>query len=100
MPEERKQRMLDNTAASLPLQKVGQPSDMGQAIYYLLTAPFCTGVVLDVDGKYRRRDAVKVRTMEASSSLLQCTCQTHHHYTDTLQADMASGNMQTQATTQ
>ena len=71
MPEARKQRMLDNTAASLPLQKVGQPSDMGQAIYYLLTAPFCTGVVLDVDGKYWRGDAAKVRTMEASSSLLQ-----------------------------
>jgi NAD(P)-dependent dehydrogenase (short-subunit alcohol dehydrogenase family) len=46
----RKQAMLDNTASSLPLQKVGQPSDMGEAIYYLLTAPFCTGVVLDVDG--------------------------------------------------
>ena len=46
----RRQRMMDNTAASLPLGRVGQPSDMGQAIYYLLTAPFCTGVILDVDG--------------------------------------------------
>jgi NAD(P)-dependent dehydrogenase (short-subunit alcohol dehydrogenase family) len=46
----RKQQMLENTAASLPLQKVGQPQDMGKAIYYLLTAPFCTGVILDVDG--------------------------------------------------
>jgi NAD(P)-dependent dehydrogenase (short-subunit alcohol dehydrogenase family) len=50
MEVERKQRMLDHTASSLPLQRVGQPSDMGQAIYYLLTAPFCTGVILDVDG--------------------------------------------------
>jgi NAD(P)-dependent dehydrogenase (short-subunit alcohol dehydrogenase family) len=50
MDVDRKHRMLENTAASLPLQKVGQPSDMGQAIYYLLTAPFCTGVILDVDG--------------------------------------------------
>jgi NAD(P)-dependent dehydrogenase (short-subunit alcohol dehydrogenase family) len=46
----KKAAMLANTAASLPLQRVGQSSDMGQAIYYLLTAPFCTGVVLDVDG--------------------------------------------------
>ena len=50
MDAERKARMLENTAASLPLQKVGQPEDMGEAIYYLLTAPFCTGVILDVDG--------------------------------------------------
>jgi NAD(P)-dependent dehydrogenase (short-subunit alcohol dehydrogenase family) len=50
MDPERKAAMLANTASSLPLNKVGQPSDMGQAIYYLLTAPFCTGVILDVDG--------------------------------------------------
>ncbi len=50
MDPQQKERMLANTAASLPLQKVGQPSDMGEAIHFLLTAPFCTGVVLDVDG--------------------------------------------------
>lgn len=50
MDAERKEKMLANTASSLPLQKVGQPSDMGEAIYYLLTAPFCTGVILDCDG--------------------------------------------------
>ncbi|GAX29147.1 hypothetical protein FisN_7Hh253 [Fistulifera solaris] len=50
MDPSRKHAMLEHTASSLPLQKVGQPSDMGEAIYYLLTAPFCTGVVLDVDG--------------------------------------------------
>ena len=50
MDPTRKQAMLENTAASLPLQTVGQPRDMGEAIFYLLTAPFCTGVVLDVDG--------------------------------------------------
>jgi NAD(P)-dependent dehydrogenase (short-subunit alcohol dehydrogenase family) len=50
MSPERKQAMLVNTAASLPLQKVGQPQDMGEALFYLLTAQFCTGVILDVDG--------------------------------------------------
>lgn len=47
---ERREAMFRHTAASLPLQTIGQPADMGQAIYYLLTAPFVTGVVLDVDG--------------------------------------------------
>jgi NAD(P)-dependent dehydrogenase (short-subunit alcohol dehydrogenase family) len=50
MDPEQKEQMLANTAASLPLQKVSQPSDMGQALYYLATAPFCTGVILDVNG--------------------------------------------------
>ena len=50
MDADRKERMLANTAASLPLQRVGQPEDMGEAIFYLLSATFCTGIVLDVDG--------------------------------------------------
>ena len=45
-----KAAMLAHTAASLPLQRTGRPEDMGEAIRYLLTAKFCTGVVLDVDG--------------------------------------------------
>lgn len=50
MEPEKKRQMLENTAASLPLQKVGTPKDMGSALYYLATAQFATGVVLDVDG--------------------------------------------------
>lgn len=46
----RKEAMLRNTAESLPLKRLGSPQDMGEALYYLLTAPFCTGVILDVDG--------------------------------------------------
>jgi len=55
MEEERRRAMLVNTAESLPLQRVGHPSDMGEAIYYLATAPFVTGVVLDVDGGHSIR---------------------------------------------
>lgn len=51
----RKEAMLANTADSLPLKRVGQPKDMGEAIYYLATAPFVTGVVLDVDGGHSIR---------------------------------------------
>jgi len=50
MDPQKKASMLANTADSLPLKRTGLPEDMGEAIYYLLTAQFCTGVVLDVDG--------------------------------------------------
>lgn len=52
---DRKARMLENTADSLPLKRTGAPSDMGDAIHYLLTAAFVTGVVLDVDGGHTIR---------------------------------------------
>jgi len=55
MDEERKRGMLENTADSLPLKRVGQPEDMGEAIYYLLSAKFVTGVVLDCDGGHHIR---------------------------------------------
>lgn len=60
MPPERKEKMIANTMASLPLQRIGQPQDMGNAIYYLLTAPFCTGVILDVDGGHGIRQYASV----------------------------------------
>jgi NAD(P)-dependent dehydrogenase (short-subunit alcohol dehydrogenase family) len=60
MTVEKKQQMMANTAASLPLQRVGEPKDMGDAIYYLLTAKFCTGVVLDVDGGHGIRQYASV----------------------------------------
>lgn len=55
MDADRRDAMLANTATSLPLQRVGKPQDMGEAIYYLATAPFVTGIVLDVDGGHSIR---------------------------------------------
>ena len=55
MPAARKAAMLANTAASLPLRRVGAPRDMGEALYYLVSAPFVTGVVLDCDGGHHIR---------------------------------------------
>lgn len=55
MAPERKAAMLANTASSLPLRRVGQPADMGEALYYLVSAPFVTGVVLDCDGGHHIR---------------------------------------------
>jgi NAD(P)-dependent dehydrogenase (short-subunit alcohol dehydrogenase family) len=40
----------DTDAASVPLQRAGAPSDVTQAVRYLLTAPFVTGAELVVDG--------------------------------------------------
>ena len=34
---------------------MGQPADMGEALYYLVSAPFITGVVLDCDGGHHIR---------------------------------------------
>lgn len=62
LTDERREAMFANTAASLPLQRIGQPGDMGAAIYYLLTAPFTTGVVLDVDGGHGIRQYASPQT--------------------------------------
>ena len=62
MPAERKAAMLANTAASLPLKRVGEPADMGAAIHYLAAAPFVTGVVLDVDGGHGVRQYADAAT--------------------------------------
>lgn len=51
----KRELMFDNTALSLPLQIIGKASDMGSAIYYLATATFVTGIVLDVDGGHMIR---------------------------------------------
>ena len=55
MDAARKAAMLANTAASLPLARVGAPADMGGAIDYLLGAEYVTGIVLDVDGGHHVR---------------------------------------------
>ena len=55
MDEKKKDAMLRNTAESLPLKRVGMPVDMGESIYFLLTASFCTGIVLDCDGGHHIR---------------------------------------------
>lgn len=48
MPAQKKQRMLEATADSLPLKKVGDPEEIGDALYFLAANKFTTGVVLDV----------------------------------------------------
>ena len=75
MPAEKKAAMLANTADSLPLKRVGEPADMGEALDFLLCAPFTTGVVLDCDGGHHIRqyaspntDPMREAELEASNS--------------------------------
>lgn len=72
MDKDRKAAMLANTADSLPLRRVGEPKDMGEAIHYLATAKFLTGVTLDVDGGHSIRqyanansDPMRKQTIQA-----------------------------------
>jgi len=46
MPEKAKAAMLEN----IPLSKLGQPSDIAEAVYFLATQSYITGTTLDVNG--------------------------------------------------
>ena len=50
MDPARRDAMLASTAASLPLQRVGQPADAGEALYFLASNGYATGITLDCDG--------------------------------------------------
>jgi len=50
MPEEARNGMYRAIAERLPVGKVGNPEDIADATILLMTNPFITGVVLDVDG--------------------------------------------------
>lgn len=50
MPPGVKDAMLAREGASYPVGRAGLPSDVGQAALFLITSPFITGIVLDVDG--------------------------------------------------
>jgi len=45
-----KNAMYAMAAATLPVRRIGQPQDVGQAILFLMTNPFATGSVLHLDG--------------------------------------------------
>ncbi len=49
-PEELDETYLESLTASLPLKRRGYPSDIAEAVVYLLSSSFVTGQVLFVDG--------------------------------------------------
>ncbi|XRA99025.1 short chain dehydrogenase [Pycnococcus provasolii] len=62
MDSQKREAMLANTAASLPLKRCGDPQDAGEALYFLASSPYTTGVVLDVDGGHMVRQYVDAST--------------------------------------
>jgi len=50
LPPEARKAHYERIEATLPVRRMGQPEDVGQAILMLMGNPFTTGVVLQVDG--------------------------------------------------
>jgi NAD(P)-dependent dehydrogenase (short-subunit alcohol dehydrogenase family) len=50
MPEQAREEMFANVARSLPVKRVGRPSDIATVAVELMANSFITGAVMDVDG--------------------------------------------------
>jgi NAD(P)-dependent dehydrogenase (short-subunit alcohol dehydrogenase family) len=53
MPDDARKAMFERSAASVPVGRVGQPSDIGCAVLFLATSGFTTGAIIDCDGGAR-----------------------------------------------
>ena len=53
MTEDARRAMYERSAASVPVGRVGTPSDVGQAVLFLVCNEFTTGAILDCDGGAR-----------------------------------------------
>ena len=52
-PEELKNRIFEQIAASVPMRRIGRPEEVADAIVFLAGNGYVTGVILDVDGGMR-----------------------------------------------
>lgn len=50
MGEAQKKAMYDQAAKALPAGRIGRPEDVGTAVLFLMTNPFATGSVINLDG--------------------------------------------------
>jgi NAD(P)-dependent dehydrogenase (short-subunit alcohol dehydrogenase family) len=50
MEVQEKEAMIKKMAASLPVERVGEPEDLAQAILFAMSNPYLTGVTIRVDG--------------------------------------------------
>jgi NAD(P)-dependent dehydrogenase (short-subunit alcohol dehydrogenase family) len=48
--ESEREEMREERRASLPVRRVGEVEDIGQAAVFLMTSPYVTGAVLEVNG--------------------------------------------------
>lgn len=49
-PEEMREQFFADTAASLPMRRIGEVEDVARAFLYFMTQPHSTGTILTVDG--------------------------------------------------
>ncbi len=52
---ETRDHMYRSTGGSLPLKRVGEVGEIAEAVLFLMTSPYTTGVVLDIDGGHMVR---------------------------------------------
>ncbi len=50
MDEASRNAMFERVAANLPAKTIGRPSDIANAVLFLMTTPFATGTTVRVDG--------------------------------------------------
>ena len=55
MPEDAREAMYQSTGESLPVGRVGLPSEIAQAVVFMMTNGYMTGKVLDIDGGHMIR---------------------------------------------
>ncbi|MGA8259960.1 MAG: SDR family oxidoreductase [Arenicellales bacterium] len=55
LPDDKREAMYESTGASLPLGRVGEPQEIADAVLFLMTNPYTTGKVLDIDGGHMIR---------------------------------------------
>jgi NAD(P)-dependent dehydrogenase (short-subunit alcohol dehydrogenase family) len=53
LPAEQRARMFKEVAERIPARRVGRAEDVAATILGLVLSPYCTGVVLPVDGGHR-----------------------------------------------
>ena len=53
MPDAQREAMYKNAADSLPSQRVGEPEDIASMALQIMTNPYLTGNVIDIDGGSR-----------------------------------------------
>lgn len=55
VPKEQREKMYRETGASLPAGRVGRPAEIAEAVLFVMTNTYTTGIVLDVDGGHMIR---------------------------------------------
>ena len=50
LPDDWSPEQIERSKRNIPLQRLGRPEDVAQAVLYLAQADYVTGVVLPVDG--------------------------------------------------